>query len=226
MVSASPFFLVVATLIKFSAASRIQVEHCYYARIAKISSSVPRASPLPETIRNVNDTLVEIDNVITPYERNELLILDECMQIFASQTYQDRSFGDGSYGGNIVTYLSGYAQKIIPHILTKMKNIANSALTSNKLGQTVDSVDGLGLRCVEFLFYRQGMKLNMHTDTDSYFTMIVALSHQNDYEGGNFMIDSVYDGLVLIRPNMNSGIIFNSILNHGRFVSNCSPNDY
>ena len=192
----------------------VTVEHCFLTKVSEISPEISRESPY-EIIYNLNETMVEIANTISPYEHAELSIFDECMQTYEPQMYNDRSFGDGSYGGNIVTYCSGYAQKIIPHILLKMKKIADHALAVNKLGQNVDTVDGLGLRCVEFLFYREGMSLNMHTDTDSYFTMIVAMSSPNDYDGGDFIIESTHSGAYSVRPDLYTGIIFNSLQNHG-----------
>jgi predicted 2-oxoglutarate/Fe(II)-dependent dioxygenase YbiX len=70
----------------------------------------------------------------------------------------------------------------------------------------------LGLRSAEFLVYNKTGRLGTHVDRDSIFTISVALSDGNDYEGGYFHL---YSDQALFKVPRLSAVVFFSESDHG-----------
>lgn len=191
------------------------IRQCTFASINEAPFDIQSYNE-PSIIRSTTP-FVELFTILNEAEVWQLECLEKCVRKVPNH-FQDRRFGDGkpgSYGGNNVTYMGGALQEILPELEARFRFAANLALRENKLGRDLDVADSLGFRCIEFLKYEEGGSLNYHQDTDSYFTMIIALSESDEFLGGQFKIKTEEGQLLLARPERKNGILFKSELNHG-----------
>jgi hypothetical protein len=72
-----------------------------------------------------------------------------------------------------------------------------------------------GLRTSEILDYGHFKSLGTHTDADSLYTGIFALSDPADYQGGEFYIEDSTGVQYLMRPQQFSALVFLSDQQHG-----------
>ena len=155
--------------------------------------------------------------------------------------YQERPFGNeevdeeyGLYkdmGGNHVTFLAGLVQRYLPgivHALYHAIDLAHAHAAWNA-GTTFDErvrtrpnmyrgewamphPSTLGLRTAELLDYHTTGRLGLHVDSESLYTVSIALSDPDEYEGGAFTLKS---SSVQFKVPQYSAVVFYSEASHG-----------
>jgi hypothetical protein len=118
--------------------------------------------------------------------------------------------------GNVVTYMAGNLQMFAPGIAAQITNLAlvaweEAGWYKKKYGRMADPRT-MGIRTTEHLSYQNSTKLNVHCDCGSNYTVLVALSDLDDYQGGEFRLGT---NLVKFKPERFTAMIFRSALPHG-----------
>jgi len=169
--------------------------------------------------------LVTIDSVLSEYEAFAVESLAQCIGEVMSKEmpfYQERPFGDdeesetyGLYnegGGNHCTYLSGALQMYLPGVASSLYRAFRAAYIFMDWEDAGYSRPGeLGLRTSEFLEYKNTGRLGDHSDSGSIMTMSIAMSDEDDFEGGYFRLGS---SQALFKVPRLSGIVFLSETPH------------
>lgn len=157
--------------------------------------------------------LVTVRNALTGCEAEWLESFVACMHEqlpLDMPFYRERAFGDenepeyGLYndgGGNYVTFLTGLMQKYLPGIVHSLYQAVTAAYDLAEWGRSISdhhpATQGaqwphpmsLGLRTAEYLKYHTAGRLGLHGDFESVYTISVALSDPNDFEGGYFTME-------------------------------------
>ena len=143
-------------------------------------------------------------------------------------------------GGNHVMYLAGLLQRYLPGIAHSLYTAISMAYDyagwrheapgfaarnhpdllddADYYDEDTDRVGGLphpmtmGLRTAEYLEYRTTGRLGQHADGESVYTISVAMSNPEDYEGGYFQLLS--DSVKFKVPRL-TGVVFFSEASHG-----------
>jgi 2OG-Fe(II) oxygenase superfamily len=109
--------------------------------------------------------------------------------------------------------LLGMVQKYLPGVALSMFraiHVAYEAAEWSGLG--IPEPYQLGLRTAEVLQYKKTGRLGLHRDSESLLSISVALSHEDDYEGGFFHLR---DENVLFKVPRLGAMVFFSESDHG-----------
>lgn len=176
--------------------------------------------------------VVEVASALNEYEVNALQAVESCVrQHLEARQYEARSFGELG-GGNDCTYMSAFLQILAPGVVAQIQSVAHVAWQAAGWNTTIisDRNDddesaptsqypdprSLGLRTTEVLSYKTWKHLATHLDTESIFTIVVALSDPDtSYGGGEFYIDASESEHFTFRPNRLSAVVFVSETPHG-----------
>lgn len=148
--------------------------------------------------------------------------------------YEERPFVDGfdesseevpglyEFGGNILTSVQGMVQLYLPGVAASTHKAIRLAYENanwrdkdggskyryqNSPTETGwPDPDRLGLRAVEHLKYNNTGRLGTHSDTESVYTISVALTDAANYEGGHFRLGS--DQVLWKAPRLSSVVFF------------------
>lgn len=121
-------------------------------------------------------------------------------------------------GGNDCIYMEGFIQSIMPNFI---EYIMESVCVATTRAGWHPYPRQLGVRCVERLLYHADgdLKLRLHTDSESIYTVVVMLSDSSkgDYTGGDFIIENRKDSSIVARvcPEVGDAIVFDSNALHG-----------
>ena len=138
--------------------------------------------------------------------------------------YEAREFGDdetaeshGMFnedGGNYVTFLNGLVQIYLPGVAATTANVVQKAYDESNWGirREMPSPSELGVHSAEFLQYRTNGKLSLHSDDDTVYSVSIALSKFDAYEGGYFQLMT---GEALFKVPRRSAIVFFGESLHG-----------
>ncbi|KAL7558378.1 hypothetical protein ACA910_007066 [Epithemia clementina (nom. ined.)] len=185
--------------------------------------------------------LVTVQNALTECEAVWLQALVDCMHEQLPLTepfYEERLFGDedrpetyGLYkeaGGNHVTFLASLLPRFLPGVAHSLYQAVHAAFALAQWGEphtfahdrNFYSGGGglaepmtLGIRTAEYLQYHTTGRLGQHADTGSLYTISVALSNPDDYQGGYFQMKEGQN--VFFRPPRLSAVVFYSEAMHG-----------
>ena len=196
---------------------------------------VPPSIDVTSYYRHGHDgDLVTIEWALTPQEAQSVSILATCIrQIFPQVLpyFEKRAFGAtveeealdiepqlNNYllSGNICTYLVGLLQIFAPGVAAQMMQVASVAWSyahwyDDSFGHMPDP-QHMGIRVAEHLHYESSARLGVHIDYESIYTIVVALSHPGDYEGGEFRLS--HDNSKF-KPNQWTALVFRSEIPHG-----------
>lgn len=149
------------------------------------------------------DEIVILSDVFTEQEAYGVEALDQCIrEIFDNDTrfYKAREFGSNqtapSYGmfrddgGNYCTFLNGLVQTYLPGVTAATFAAVQFAYEQSQwtTRQNLPPPISLGVHSAEFLQYRTNGKLGLHVDDDTIYSISVALSRFDDYDGGYFQL--------------------------------------
>lgn len=138
-------------------------------------------------------------------------------------------------GGNHVTFIAGLIQYYLPGVVHSLYQAVTAAYDLAQWGKpetfvqelnmySVEEVDqnsalgalphpnSLGIRTAEYLEYHTTGRLGLHADTESMYTISIALSDPSDYEGGYFQMK--HDEVLFKVPRL-SAVVFYSEASHG-----------
>jgi hypothetical protein len=154
-----------------------------------------------------NDPTVELDPHLTPAAVAQVWATPFGGDETGDTHTEQRNFGDGHEGGNMVVYLSEFMQRVLPDLFWKFRGIANDAVRAGQAaglfvgegGGQLPLPSALGVRVSELLQYTHGdsssSSLGWHEDGESVYTMVMTLSKPGiDFKGGAFRMRGV-DGL-------------------------------
>jgi len=183
--------------------------------------------------------------------------------LFEARDFQSDDSGVDEEGGNDVTFLAGFMQLLAPGVASSIQKAAGlvwkeaeweddetndfvpvdvwdddeetttgTSEYSSKIRP--DPVVDCGIRTTEHLSYDKWKGLGYHVDAESDYTVLVALSDPDDYEGGEFSLcpedcsslwwesgdEAAIGGpdcprKITVKPNRLSAIIFLSNCIHG-----------
>lgn len=165
---------------------------------------------------NEGDPVVVFTRAIDEVDMSHINVLSECVRKEVPHHAEDRHFGleQTAYGGgNNVTYIGGYFQRILPELEQHIIGVASIA--AEQAGWRPHPSQ-LGIRCIERLVYGPGGVLMMHKDSDSIYTMVFMLSHPSRFTGGEFTIDTNGERkkYLHVNPEHGGGIFFDSNVDH------------
>jgi hypothetical protein len=142
-------------------------------------------------------------NAMTEQEVFGLRSLQGCMQKYLPQAgpwWEYREFGQDQEnevtGGNEVTFVQGMIQIFVPGIAAtlyrnfRMAYEEGNWATHGFLNLGYPPPNSLGIRTAEGLEYRDSGRLGTHADSESMFTIAIALSEETSYQGGHFRLHS------------------------------------
>lgn len=159
---------------------------------------------------SANAPFVVLEKFLDDKDISDLKFLAACIKEFAPSHIEDRHFGAGAYSGNLVTFLSGFAQKLMPEFMEHVTLVASLAAdAANWRPHPFE----LRVRCVEVLEYFPGGNLSWHTDGESVYTVTAMLGDPSEFVGGDFLIQHKQSGEGLttrIRPGRGNGLMFDS----------------
>jgi hypothetical protein len=113
----------------------------------------------------------------------------------------------------IILSLLGMVQKYLPGVASSMLRAIHVAYEQVEWsGLSIPDPYQLGLRTAEFLQYKKTGRLGLHQDSESILSISVALSHEDDYEGGFFHLQSEN---VLFKVPRLGAMVFFSESDHG-----------
>lgn len=170
-----------------------------------------------------------VGNAFSEQEAYGLESLAKCVQAVLPQElpfYEVRAFGEdetsetyGMYkkdGGNYCTYVAGLLQEYLPGVASTIYRVLQMTYDKNEWiddsGRVLPPPNSLGLRTAEHLEYHRKGRLGLHEDSGSVYSISVALSDVNDYEGGYFQLRSPN---ALFKVPRLSAILFESEATHG-----------
>jgi len=179
--------------------------------------------------------LVHIKHALTEMEVMHIQVLQNCVQKLDPERHEYRPF-ENNLGGNTVTFLSTVLQMFLPGIASQIYNLAYLAqeeanwtepgFEENGEENPLTAYDprapdfrALGLRTSEYLSYEGDGQLGLHADSESIYTVLIALSDPEDYDGGEFEI--YWDKLMdpnekrSLKPEKLSALVFLSEELHG-----------
>lgn len=182
--------------------------------------------------------MATVEYALTEVEAALVQDLSACVRKFHPDMFEERVFeyavGDGDdpnadQGGNDVTFLAGFLQVFAPGVAAQLHKIAHLVwetagwgnVTQDGYGNQVEYPDPYrtGIRTTEHLSYERWGNLGQHADTESLYTVLVALAEPGDYEGGAYYIQPKplwrNDFTISLKPNRLSAIVFLSEENHG-----------
>ena len=189
------------------------VRQCFQSQVASLARISHRTID-PFFYSSNAEPIVVYENVIDNEDIKFISILADCIKVEFAESFEDRAFDSNGYGGgNNVTYMNGFMQKILPELTDHIRHIA--VLAAEKAGWR-PYPQHLGIRCIERLDYYTGGELLLHTDTDSVYTMVLMLADEKQFHGGKFYIKEPSTGSVVeATPNRYGGILFDSMALHG-----------
>lgn len=178
--------------------------------------------------RNSKDKVVAVEITAALSELQAARIQSMSLSIgnhdlFSSTQFEHRSFGENK-GGNDCTYLAPLLQLLMPEIAEKVVSIAQLAWTEADWGGADDSdggninhpsPTGLGIRTSEHLSYNGWRSLEPHKDDGSIYTCNIALKDPQDYQGGDFFLQTSFLEQKEVKPERLSAIVFLSDTTHG-----------
>lgn len=116
-------------------------------------------------------------------------------------------------GGNIVTFLGGLLQLVLPGVASSMLDTVQFAVENAEWPiWDWSNATSMGMRTAEFLQYHETGRLGTHEDTESIYSISIALSGMDAYEGGYFRLES---GEALFKAPRLSALVFSSESGHG-----------
>ena len=163
------------------------------------------------------DSLVMLEDAVDDIDLAQMITLSDCIKTVDPSRFEDRKFDQNGYknkygGGHDVIFLTGLMPLIIPsltdHLITVAANAAETAGWR-------PNVHHLGIRCIEKLMYHPGGELLYHVDGGSIYTLVVMVSSENDYTGGEFQIKNKGGKVVSRSASKRGGILFDSNKDHG-----------
>jgi hypothetical protein len=156
------------------------------------------------------DSALYVTNIVNNRDRILIYALSRCVREHVPTNFESRSFYspedstvskknsvkvdgviiepevDGYSGGNNVTYIAGFMQAVVPTLWSKITTAISAALVTS--GWREQGIAGLTVRCIEHLVYGESDHLAAHEDSDSAYTIVIMLSEQNKYTGGDFLV--------------------------------------
>lgn len=143
-----------------------------------------------------------LSDVLTEQEAFGIEALEKCVrQVFANDPrfYEAREFGNDtapSYGmfrddgGNYCTFLNGLIQTYLPGVAAATFQAIQLAYEQLqwRARQNLPPPASLGVHSAEFLQYKTNGKLSLHVDDDTIYSISIALSRFDEYEGGYFRL--------------------------------------
>ena len=147
------------------------------------------------------DQVVILSDVLTEHEAFAIQALEQCVrETFPNDTrfYEAREFGAnqtapsyGMYradGGNYCTFLNGLIQTYLPGVAAATFQAVQFAYEQSQWNtqQHFPPPSSLGVHSAEFLQYKTNGKLSLHIDDDTVYSISIALSRFDDYQGGYF----------------------------------------
>jgi hypothetical protein len=178
-----------------------------------------------------NEELVAIKNAFTPQEAFVVQSLAKCIQSILPLDlpyYQKRAFysedtaddekteDDYLKSGHIVTFMAGSLQVFAPGVAARITQLAlmaweEAGWNKQRFGRMPDPRT-TGIRTSEHLYYQNASRLNLHTDSGSNYTVLLALTDPDDYDGGEFRLLNKY---AKFKPDKLTALVFRSAINHG-----------
>lgn len=202
------------------------------------SYTVPRAVAMYS--HSDEGDLITVENALTDCEAAWLQALVDCMQEHLPRSmpfYQERPFGEdtsaetyGLYqagGGNHVHYLAGIMAHYLPGVVNSIYTAMTLAYEYAEWGEGSTFATGkrmfiggsgfptptrLGLRTAEYLEYHTTGRLGQHADAESVFTISIAMTDPEDYQGGEFQLQS--DAVRFKVPRLSAVVFFSEAI-HG-----------
>jgi 2OG-Fe(II) oxygenase superfamily len=118
--------------------------------------------------------------------------------------------------------MAGYLQMLAPGISAHVVNLVRMARVAAKWDQApmlqFPDPGELGVRTNEHLQYTAGGFVGLHTDDESVYTIVVALSEPDAYEGGEYVLydadDPTKETLVKL-PRLSALVFLSSLTSHG-----------
>lgn len=167
-----------------------------------------------------------VQNVLTEQEAFGLESLAACMHIYLPKeipfyeinlinpgNVEGENLGLYGYGGNTITLIQGMLQLYLPSVTASVHRALRLAYKKANWGvYGWPDPDQLGLHTAEYMEYSHNGRIGTHTDTDSVYTISVALSNEKDYHGGYFRLES--DEVLFKAPRLSSVVFFSDAL-HG-----------
>jgi hypothetical protein len=172
-------------------------------RARNISCHVPPTEVMGYYRSPAEGEAVLFRNAMTEQEVFGLRSLQACMQKYLPQDnpwWEYREFGydaeNDVIGGNEVTFVQGMIQIFVPGIAATLYRNFRMAYEEGNwakhgfLNLGYPPPNSLGIRTAEALEYRDAGRLGTHADSESIFTIAIALSEETSYQGGHFRLDS------------------------------------
>jgi hypothetical protein len=172
--------------------------------------------------------LVIIKSALTPQEAFAVQSLGECIRKILPLDlpyYEKRAFAESDelhnntdylVSGNVCTFMAGTLQLFAPGVAAQISTIAKVAWQAGGwVEESFDSIPDprtMGIRTTEHLSYETTSKLGVHCDCGSNITVVVSLSDPNEYQGGQFRLES---NKVQFKPNKLTALVFRSEILHG-----------
>jgi hypothetical protein len=173
--------------------------------------------------------LVEVASALNEYEVNALQAAGLCVRQHFKSQYHARAFVSG---GNYCTYMSAFLQLLAPGVVAQLQSVTHLAWQAAGWNNTIISDSShedksastsqypnprsLGLRTTEILSYKSWKHLAKHADTQSVYTIVVALSDpDSSYDGGEFYLEASDSETFFFRPPRLSAVVFISETQHG-----------
>jgi len=198
-----------------------EVHHCFINNARNRSVSELVTGPKTFSYKYNNPFVIFDSPVLDDVDIHHVMTLSECVKLNAKNHVEDRrDFSDHGYGGgNNVTYIGGFFQKVLPKLLIRLKNVFAEAA---EYAGWRPYARHLGIRCIETLEYIESGELIYHEDIQSIYTVSILLSDPTDFTGGEFMIhvgkrkENDNSTAVMVKLDQKGkGIFFNSLAYHG-----------
>jgi len=181
--------------------------------------------------------LVEIKNAITPEHAALVKTLSVCIQehipslshsrnlyeeLNLEEDFGDTLSGGNTLGGNTPTFMAPIISIFLPEVIQEMQEILEIAYeAADWMYLTIEddileteprnaqpAPKDVGIRTSEHLTYKDFPSLGSHTDSGSSYTLNIALSGPEDYEGGEFFIVDKEDIKHTMKVDKYSCIVF------------------
>lgn len=162
--------------------------------------------------------MVIIEWALSPQEAFVVQSLGRCIRkLFPTELFfEKRAFADAadsSYmtSGNICTFMAGFLQLFAPGVEAQVMKIARVAWEATSWGSEeglpLPDPKTLRIRTSEHLLYQADSKLGLHVDSGSTYTVLISLSDPEDYQGGEFRLESAN---VKFKPEKLTALVFRS----------------
>jgi hypothetical protein len=130
-------------------------------------------------------------DILLPHFKDRPFFEERSFGLEPTDEHGNKLYGEDNETGNTVTYMHGLLQIFLPGVASTVYRLVTESYYKANWDKRFDRDEcphpsTLGLRTAEYIHYEHTAYLGHHEDSNSVYTISIALSHPHEYNGGMF----------------------------------------